>query len=111
MVRLKQGENGIDGESLSIFTFHYGKFKTERFTDDELKIIIFTFHYGKIKTTLQLVSMLIYVDLHSTMVRLKQKATKRKAYCEIYLHSTMVRLKRVVCFNLYTRIQIYIPLW
>ncbi len=58
-----------------------------------IQIVTFTFHYGKIKTKSACNSSECCLNLHSTMVRLKQVSDEVSDEAIKNLHSTMVRLK------------------
>ena len=72
MVRLRQqllDDLVVDD---GVFTIHYGEIKT--YDESLLKntALVFTIHYGEIKTHAGTIHEKTYLDLQSTMVRLRR---------------------------------------
>ena len=75
------------------FTFHYVSIKTDDLIINSKNLILFTFHYVSIKTPTSPITIVFFLNLHSTMYLLKQYPYAYCQHSQDNLHSTMYLLK------------------
>ena len=112
MERLKEGEAARVPYHPHGFTFQYGEIKSDIVIVRTSPDSSFTFQYGEIKSCFALSTMPTnFINLHSSMERLKGCFTMQAQLSIFYLHSSMERLKAVLMdFSDYFA-PIYIPVW